>query len=139
MLYLNAKKCKVMHFGARNPRSMYTISDPISGTAHQLEVTSEERDLGVVIRDDLSCSSQVKVTTDKANRMIGILRNTFCGMSIELARKLYTTFVRPHVEFAGPAWAPWLQQDIDNLERVQRRMTRIPHKLQQQSYEERLK
>jgi hypothetical protein len=33
--------------------------------------------------------------------------------------KLYTQYVRPHVEFATPAWSPWLNADIQLIERVQ--------------------
>jgi hypothetical protein len=44
--------------------------------------------------------------------------------------------VRPHLEFATPAWAPWNQGDIDILERVQERAV---SGLQGRTYEDRLR
>ena len=52
---------------------------------------------------------------------------------------LYKAIVRPHLEYCIQAWRPHLRKDIDKLERVQRRATRmIPEKLTR-CYEDRLK
>jgi hypothetical protein len=31
--------------------------------------------------------------------------------------RLYTQYVRPHLEFATPAWSPWLTADKQKLEK----------------------
>ena len=36
------------------------------------------------------------------------------------------TLVRPHLEYAVQVWNPHLQRDIDKIQRVLRRATRIP-------------
>ena len=52
---------------------------------------------------------------------------------------LYKAIVRPHLEYCIQAWRPHLRKDIDKLERVQRRATRmIPEKLTR-CYQDRLK
>jgi len=33
--------------------------------------------------------------------------------------KLYTTIIRPHLEYACTVWSPYLQKDIPTLENVQ--------------------
>ena len=35
--------------------------------------------------------------------------------------KLYKQYVRHHLEYCVQAWSPWLQQDIDLIEKVQQR------------------
>ena len=52
---------------------------------------------------------------------------------------LYKTFVRPQLEFAVAAWAPWTEQDAETLESVQKRLIRQISNKRGDSYEERLK
>jgi len=51
---------------------------------------------------------------------------------------LFKVFVRPIVESAGPAWSPFEKQSINEIEKVQRRATRMVPGLGQRNYEERL-
>ena len=57
----------------------------------------------------------------------------------ELITPLYKTIVRPHLEYCIQAWRPYRKKDIDMLERVQRRATKMIQKLRNISYEMRLK
>jgi ribonuclease P/MRP protein subunit RPP40 len=48
------------------------------------------------------------------------------------------SLVRPHLEYTIQAWRPHLAKDIEILERVQRRATRMIEECKGRSYEERL-
>ena len=53
--------------------------------------------------------------------------------------KLYKTIVRPHLQYCIQAWRPYRKKDIDMLERLKRRATKMIQKLRNISYEMRLK
>ena len=54
-------------------------------------------------------------------------------------RKLYTAFVRPHIEYAQCVWSPHLQKHIKQLENVQIRATKVVDGMKNMEYSERLK
>ena len=48
-------------------------------------------------------------------------------------KKLYKLYVWPHLEFAIPVWNPYHKVEINNLERVQHRATKISQYIKNQS------
>ena len=58
--------------------------------------------------------------------------------SWEMMWQLYKTLVRPHLEYCVQFWSPHYQKDVEALERVQKRFTRMLSGLEGISYEERL-
>ena len=52
--------------------------------------------------------------------------------------KLYKSLVRPRLEYCIQACSPYLRKDIDMIERVQRRATKLVDRLKNACYEERL-
>ena len=55
--------------------------------------------------------------------------------SWQIMLQFYKTLVRPHLEYCVQFWSPHYQNDVEALERVQKRFTRM---LPGISYEERL-
>ena len=53
-------------------------------------------------------------------------------------KKLYIQYVRPHLEFSSAVWNPWSKQDVDNLEKVQKRAVGMISGLKGVTYEEKL-
>ena len=91
----------------------------------QIEVTDSERDLGIQVSSNLKHYDQVSKASSKANKMLGFLKRTFITRNMHIWKKLYTTYVRPHLEFAGAAWNPYLKKDITLLAKVQHRATSL--------------
>ena len=53
--------------------------------------------------------------------------------------RLYSKYVRPHLEFSTQAWSPWTEGDKMTVEKVQRKAIGMVSGLKAQTYEERLK
>lgn len=139
LMPFNIDKCKVMHVGRTNRKSkfIYSMLD-LDGNRKHLEVTTVERDLGVLVSDDLKTRSQVNAAAALANRTLGRLKKLFRSRSLLLWKILYKAYIRPHLEYAVQAWSPHFRRDIDTLEKVQHRVTKTITMIKHLTYEERL-
>ena len=88
---------------------------------------------------DIRWANQTEKEVNAAKAIIAQLRNSFTYFDPELVRLLYVSLIRPHLEYAVPVWNPYLRKDIDNLENVQHRASRLCPCIGKRSYEERLK
>ena len=130
---LHPQKTVVVHFGHNNPHYQYTLSET--------EVMSSGcvKDLGVLINDKCTPEDHVIAVAKKANGILGQIRRTTVNRSVDMVTRLYKTYVRPIVESSVQAWDPWLRRDIDIIEKVQRRATKLASGIRSKEYEERLK
>ena len=74
----------------------------------ELEHVFAEKDLGVVIDGDLNFEEHMSEKINKVNAVMGMIRRTFSFLDCHLFKKLHTTFVRHHLEYAHPVWSPHL-------------------------------
>jgi hypothetical protein len=109
-------KCKVMHFGRNNPNYEYEMR------GQKLEKVDSERDIGVTVSNNLKPSAQCAKAAGTARAVLGQISRSFHYRDKKTFVKLYTTYVRPHLEFCTPAWSPWTRADIDYIENVQKKM-----------------
>ena len=129
----NASKCKVMHFGTRNPRARYVMNGV------ELGETVEERDLGIQIVNTLKPSRQCAIAAKTAHFALSQIQRAFHFRRARDLVPLYKTFVRPRLEFGIAAWNPWTEADIQCLEAVQKRLVRLLSDVTGESYEEKLR
>ena len=61
-MLFNVDKCKVMHLGHNNPKVNYVMETT------QLQEVSEEKDLGIIVSDDLKWDKLLQ-----SNKQIGYL------------------------------------------------------------------
>ena len=133
LLKFNVNKCVVMHYGHNNTKC------PLYINGKQLVESDMERDLGVIFSTNLKWNNQVIAASNKANQMLGRIKKSFVQFDCKLLRSLYSTFVRPFLEFAVPVWSPILIGDCDVIEKVQHRATKLVSSINELSYNNRLK
>lgn len=135
-LGFNTRKCVMMHLGKHNPASIYQVQS--NGVTSTLRSSTEERDLGVIIDPQLTFSNHIDQITNKANRQLGMIRRTLVIRDARSLLSIYKATVRPILEYASPVWSPWKRKDIDSIEHIQRRFTKLVAGTDGLTYEQRL-
>ena len=127
-----------MHVGYSHIVAEYVLCDN-SGEHIKLTEIDQEKDFGVWITSDLKSSLHCSKAVASAMRVLSMIRRTFANISKDLFVFLYKTYVRPHLEYCASIWSPSLAKDIDVLEKVQKRATKMVRGLGHLPYEQRLK
>ena len=71
----------------------------------------------------------------KANQVLGQLARAVTYRDKQTFLKLYTVYVRPHLEYSVANWSPWTKGDKEILEKVQRRAVAMVSNLEAKDYE----
>jgi len=95
--------------------------------------------VGLLVDEKISMTWQYVLTAQKAYHMLGCIKRSMASRSREVILPLYSTLVRPHLESCIQFWSPQCRKDMDLLEWVQRRATKVIQRMQHFSYEERLR
>ena len=67
----NLDKCEIMHIGHKNKNEKYEL------LGKEVESVQQEKDLGVVITDDLKSSNQCIEAVKKAQKVLGYIKRQF--------------------------------------------------------------
>ena len=138
LLNLNSEKCKFMHIGKSLCSSYEMVNADIPGEVMKLSEVTFEKDLGVWMTSNMDPSLHCQKAAASAMKVLGLIKRSFSRVSGDLFIFLYKTYVRPHLEYCVQLWCPYLARDIDVLERVQMRATKLVREVAKLSYELRL-
>ena len=137
-LSFNFSKCKHMQVG--NTLSVdYNLMDYQNGERKSISHVDSEQDLGIWCTADLQPSFQCQQAVSKAMKVLGLIKRTLKFFNTASLSKLYKTDVHPHLEYCVQMWSPFLAGDIDFLEKVQHRATKLVPIIANLPYEQRLK
>jgi hypothetical protein len=121
-----------MHVGCKNIKASYQMF------GQKLSITNLEEDLGVIISNDLKVTKQCIAAEKKAMRILGYIKWQISYRDKNIIVPLYKSLVRPLLEYAVQFWSPDLKKDIQRLEKIQARATKLIPNLRNLSYEQRL-
>ena len=134
-MLFNFGKCKCLHTEPGNTGMNYEMG----GGGNILSKTVNEKDLGVTMNANMKVSEQCRIAASKGNQVQGMIRRNITSKEKSLIVPLYKAIVIPHLEYCIREWSPYLRKDIDMLEKIQRRATKIIPGLKYLRYEELLK
>ena len=81
-----------------------------------LESVDKERDIGIVMENSLQPSLKCAEAARRATGVLNQITKAFLYSDRVTFLRLYTQFVRCHLEFVVTAWSTWTVGDRDTLE-----------------------
>jgi len=82
-------------------------------------------DLGVIFDSELSFRDHIQLKINKAYRILGLIKRNFIHMDKNTFIMLYKSLVRPYLEYANFVWSPYKKGDVEAIEKVQKRATKL--------------
>ena len=136
LLRFNITKCKHLKYGTIASPYEYYMNYERSNS--KLSIVSSEKDLGVWITSKFNFTMHCDKASAKAMQSLGLIKRTFTHSTKESFLILYKSYIRPQLEYCVSIWNSYLARNIDKLERIQQRATKLVPELAQLRYEVRL-
>ena len=92
---------------------------------HILQEVKDNPYLGLQISNDLKWGIHINNVCNKANSTLGFIRRNLRNVPEPCRKTAYISLVRSVMEYGATIWNPYLQGDIDKLERIQNRAVRF--------------
>lgn len=137
LLKFHPDKCEVMRMQSKLSRQKSHQEYSLDGEV--LKNVSTVKDLGITFDSDLTFETHIRMKVNKANSLFGMVRRSFTYLDCEMFKRLFTSVVRPHLEYGACVWNPHQKGLIKLIEDVQRRATKTVPGLSTLTYQERLK
>ena len=136
LLNFHPEKCHVMTLGKfENIKHAHRYKI----CYEKLDHVFKEKDLGITADSELRFDEHIARKVKIANAVVGQIRRSFSYLDCDSFRRIFTAFVRPHLEYGQAIWSPHRVKNISAIENVQVRVTKLINGLENLDYQERLK
>ena len=114
-------KCSVLHVS----RSRTPLITDYFLHGQKLESVKSAKYLGVIIQTDGEFGKHITNNASSGSKTLGFIRRNLKINSKTLKETAYQTLARPKIEYASAVWDPYQKDQIEELEKLQRRAARI--------------
>jgi len=87
----------------------------------------------------LDTSKKCAPSAQKVNHTLGCIKRSVASRVREVILSISSALVRPHLEYCIQIWSPQYRRDMDLLERIQRKATKMTHGMEHLSHVDRLR
>ena len=119
------KKCNVLPVNRSKRKKQTEERQDYNLHGETLETVNETKYLGVTLQNNLNWDKHINNICVKANRMLGMLRRNLKGAPKKTKELGYKALVRPVLEYACGVWDPYCKNQIEKIEKTQRRAARF--------------
>ena len=116
----NPEKCYVIHV----TKMKIPLKFDYLLHSHILQPVDNSKYLDVTISNDRDWGPHINDITTKANKTLGFLRRNMKNCTRKVKTLTYTSLVRPVVEYSSLVWNPSKNQQISEVEQIQRKAAR---------------
>ena len=122
-LKINPEKCNLLQYNPRSARRQFSSTYWIEDV--EILGKTEVRDLGNLISDGLKVHAQVNKTCRRAHMEINRIRRSFISRSPDFISNIWKLYVWPHLEYCAEVWNPKALGDINKMEKVENKMSKL--------------
>lgn len=122
LVTFNPSKTEAMIFSRKRHKP---IHPPLFFNSEPISQVTKHTHLGLTLSDDAKWETHISIIIQKAWKRIGIMRNLKYLLNRSCLEKMYTTFVRPIVEYADIVWDNCSNMLKNEIESIQNEAARI--------------
>ncbi|KAJ7416840.1 rna-directed dna polymerase from mobile element jockey-like [Willisornis vidua] len=109
LIKFNKAKCEVLNLSQVNPKHEQSLG------SEQIKSSYGEKDLGVLVDENLNMTLQFVLATQKTNCILSCIKRSLAIKLREVILPLYSALGRPDRQYCGWLWGPQ-HKDMDLLE-----------------------
>ena len=137
-LRINPRKCAVIRFTHRSSNIPTIGNSPYSVNNSILQFTEKHPDLGIKTHNSLKFHEHIRSKVNAAGALTSNLLSSTVCRDPEFIISLYTSHVRPMLEYGSQVWNMGYIGDTQMIESIQRRWTRAIPQVGHLDYGDRL-
>ena len=115
----NAKKCYILSISKKGIQKFYQLDSTI------LKEVENNPYLGLTLSNDLKWSTHINKISNKASSTLGFIQRNLKKCPQECKKTAYIALVRSTLEYGATVWDPYLEKEIYQLEKIQRKAVRF--------------